>query len=464
MISAPLFSDSEKQRHASFRAIEYTQLNTCGPAVYADWAGSALPPQSLLQAQTSLLGRRILGNPHSNHLPSADAKDLVDCTRARILKELGADDVPGDEYDVIFTANASSAILLLNHIKWGAFGANGKLLMLSDNHNSVNGLRKMAQREGATCWYSYISKDLTINAQSLSQDLQQGAPRDGVPSVFAFPLKSNYSGVVHDISWVSKAQALGWKVLLDVSSYLPNHKLSLKQLCVYPDFVPMSFYKMFGFPAGIGALVVKKSALKLMDKRWFSGGSIMIVSVGRDFYVPEVDGHGRYEDGTLPFMSIPLISDGFDFLNFARADFPSRAHKLAVELRSRLAALPTDRKRRLVIHTPENNTSDTVAFNVYEGDTLMDPGTIEAAASKRGIWFRSGCLCNPGCNEALFGYTTEKAEAAIKTGKADPQRWEDINLLIADQSLGTLRVSFGPPNNLNDVDAISNFFETMITG
>lgn len=457
MQTSPLFTSDEEKRHDAFRHEEYSQFEW-QPGVYADWAGSALTPQSLLQAQQKLLSRQVLGNPHSNHRPSNIAKTLVDRTRARILAELGA---PEDMYDVIFTANATAAILLLNHIKWQC---SSQLLMLSDNHNSVNGLRKIAGANGARWGYNYIQKDLTINTPSLLADLTAGAPTWGGLGIFAYPFKSNYSGVVHSIGWADKAQALGWKVLLDVSSYLPNHRLSLKELDVYPDFLPMSFYKIFGFPAGVGALVVKKSALEIMDKRWFSGGSIMIVSVGRDFYVPETDGHGRYEDGTLPFMSIPVIEAGFDFLNQAREQFPDRAHKLAVELHRRLSSITPAGKRRLVIHTPANRVSDTVSFNVYEEDTLMDPGSIEEMASKQDIWFRSGCLCNPGCNEVLFGYTTERAEREIYEGRVTPQRWEDINQLIAPTSLGTLRVSFGLPNIEADVDRIAKFFEGFVAG
>ena len=278
---------------------------------------------------------------------------------------------------------------------------------------------------------------------------------------FAYPLKSNYSGIVHDIHWVKTAQELGWKVLLDVSSYLPNHRLNLKELGIYPDCMPMSFYKVSGHPTGVGALVIKKSMLTCMQKKWFSGGSIMIVSTGRDWYLPEVNDHRRYEDGTLPFTSIPMIMAGLEFIEHTRAQFPGRAHKLAVALRARLAAIPAG-KRRVVIHTPENNVSDTVAFNLYEGDQLMDPIAIEKRASDAGIWFRAGCLCNPGCNEALFGYNTSAAEAAIAEGRADPQMWEEVNHLISQTYLGTLRVSFGLPNNEEDVAVIASFFEVLV--
>ena len=41
-----------------------------------------------------------------------------------------------------------------------------------------------------------------------------------------------------------------WLVLLDAASYVSTCRLDLSR-CT-PDFVCMSFYKMFGFPTGLG--------------------------------------------------------------------------------------------------------------------------------------------------------------------------------------------------------------------
>ena len=443
--------------HATFRAAEYPQLKTSD--VYADWAGSALTPRTMLEAQQSLLMNHVLGNPHSKHSPSMLSTQLIAQARNRVLQELGADEVPGDEYDVIFTPNATGAILLLNHTEWKG----GSLLMLEDNHNSVNGLRMKVKRDGGRVSYSPITHTLEVAWMRLEDNLVNCYTCRG-PSVFAYPLKSNYTGIVHGLEWTKRAQDRGWKVLVDASSYLPNQKLSLKGAGIFPDYIAMSFYKIFGYPAGLGALVVRKSALEPLKKQWFSGGSIMIVSVGRDFYVPERDGHSRYEDGTQPFMSIPLVSDGFDFINAARKHFPAHAYEHANELRARLQDIPAGGERRIGIHTPEDRVSDTVAFNVYTGKEVMDPEAIERLANERNIWIRSGCLCNPGCNERIFGYTTKAAEEKISSGQVNPQRWEEISVMISPTYLGTLRASFGLPNNLGDVDRIANFFEDLVVG
>jgi len=438
--------------HLRFRMKEYPQI---GENVYADWTGAALPPQTLLKAHTKLLSSTLLGNPHSSHTPSAAAKDMADETRKVVLKELGAEKIPGDEYAVVFTHNATAAVLLLNHIQW----ANGSLLMLSDNHNSVNGLRKTAKREGALTSYSYVRPDLTVDEDDLSMMLE--IQRRKGTNVFAYPMKSNYSGIVHGLSYVEKAQKMGWKTLLDVSAYLPNHKLDLKAAGIYPDFIPMSFYKIFGYPSGVGCLVIKRSCFKMLEKKWFSGGSIIFVNVRRDFYIPELKGPALYEDGTIPFLSIPMIQKGFDYINKARDAYPKQAHTLASAFYDGLSGMST-KKRKVVLHAPRDRVSDTVGFHIMEGGTVIDPDLVEKKATEQGIHIRSGCHCNPGCNEAVFKYTTDALEEKIRARQVNPQRWEDVLPLISPTNVGALRASFGVANNMGDVSYMLKFFETFL--
>ena len=55
------------------------------------------------------------------------------------------------EYDVVFTANASSAIRILAEAF--PFRAGSRLVMTADNHNSVNGLRVAARQHRAVVDY-----------------------------------------------------------------------------------------------------------------------------------------------------------------------------------------------------------------------------------------------------------------------------------------------------------------------
>jgi hypothetical protein len=53
-------------------------------------------------------------------------------------------------------------------------------------------------------------------------------------------------------------------VLLDAAAYLPTHDLDLS---THPaDFVAASFYKMFGYPTGLGVLVLRTEHVPLLNK------------------------------------------------------------------------------------------------------------------------------------------------------------------------------------------------------
>ncbi|HIQ11754.1 MAG TPA: hypothetical protein EYH29_02680, partial [Caldilineales bacterium] len=40
------------------------------------------------------------------------------------------------------------------------------------------------------------------------------------------------------------------------------------------DFTPISFYKMFGYPTGVGALIARREALRKLVRPWFGGGAV----------------------------------------------------------------------------------------------------------------------------------------------------------------------------------------------
>jgi selenocysteine lyase/cysteine desulfurase len=73
-------------------------------------------------------------------------------------------------------------------------------------------------------------------------------------------------------------------VLLDAAAYVPAHGLDLS--AVHPDFVPVSWYKVFGYPTGVGCLIARREALARLRRPWFSGGTIAAVSVAGDWHAP----------------------------------------------------------------------------------------------------------------------------------------------------------------------------------
>ena len=291
------------------RARDYTRLDATGH-VYLDYTGGALYAESQLARHRDLLAGAVFGNPHSQNVPSRGMGARVEATRAQILDFFRASP---EEYEVIFTPNATGALRLVGESY--PFGPGGQYLLTFDNHNSVNGIRQFARAKGASVTYVPLaSADLRVSEGALGRHLEAAAPvrrrfarrRPGpaTGSLFAFPAQSNFSGVQHPLAWIAQAQAAGYDVLLDAAAFAPANRLDLSRW--HPDYVSLSFYKIFGYPTGIGALLARKPALAKLRRPWYAGGTITFSSVraeaapGEGFYLTPGTGRLRRRHRQLP--------------------------------------------------------------------------------------------------------------------------------------------------------------------
>ena len=193
------------------RRTELSRLDHAGHA-YLDYTGGGLYPESLLRRHHELLSRHVFGNPHSSNPSSQAMTALTEQARAAVLRYFHADPA---EYTAIFTQNASGALKLLGEAF--PFGPDSQLLLTADNHNSVNGIREFARRAGASLTYApLLAETLRLDEAALTAAL--AVPAGQGPRLFGLPAQSNFSGVQHPLSWVSRAQAADWRVLLDAAA------------------------------------------------------------------------------------------------------------------------------------------------------------------------------------------------------------------------------------------------------
>ncbi|MEW5719838.1 MAG: aminotransferase class V-fold PLP-dependent enzyme, partial [Chloroflexota bacterium] len=286
------------------RATEYARLDRLGH-VYLDYTGGGMYADSQIRAHTNLLLNDVLGNPHSTNPTSLTATRLVARARVAVLEFFNA---AAEEYCVIFTQNASGALKLVGEAY--PFGEGDQYVLTFDNHNSVNGIREFARARGARVTYApVLPPEMAIGEKRLTALLAQAAP--GKNSLFAYPAQSNFSGVQYSLEWIAKAQRKGWDVLLDAAAFAPSNRLDLSQW--HPDFVPLSFYKMFGYPTGVGCLLARRATLAKLRRPWFAGGTITVASVQGDRYYLQ-QGVEAFEDGTLNYLTLPAIEIGLQHL------------------------------------------------------------------------------------------------------------------------------------------------------
>ncbi|HTD29076.1 MAG TPA: aminotransferase class V-fold PLP-dependent enzyme, partial [Xanthomonadaceae bacterium] len=269
-----------------------------------------------------------------------------------------------------------------------------------------------------------------------------------------FPQQSNFSGVRHDLSLINEAQALGCDVMLDAAAAGPCGGLSLREYAA--DFVVCSFYKLFGLPTGVGALIAKKSALARLRRPWFSGGTVEFVSVAHGRHALRM-GHEGFEDGTSNFLDLAAVESGFAFL--ARMPRPAlRAHIQAHTqyfLTSATALQHRNGAPLVRLYGPRDlqRRGGVVAFNVLRNDGCVVPyERIEALARVRGVAIRGGCFCNPGSAERAFGFD------ALKVGRYFDElegrfSIEAFRSCVGHAAtVGALRMSVGPPTTRNDIE------------
>jgi molybdenum cofactor sulfurtransferase len=439
------------------RAREFSRLDALGH-VYLDYTGSGLYAASQVTRHADRLLGAVLGNPHSANPTSAESTRLVERCRQRVLEYFRADPA---EYAVVFTANASHALKLVGESY--PFEEGDQFLLTFDNHNSVNGIREFDRVRGATTTYVPVRPvDVRVDEAALDQHLSRISRERH--NLFAFPAQSNFSGVQHPLEWVRRAQSGGWDVLLDAAAFVPTNRLDLS--AVHPDFITLSFYKMFGFPTGVGALIARRAALARLHRPWFAGGTITVASVQANRHVL-AEGASAFEDGTPDFINIPAVEVGLELLEQVGVDLVHRRVMLLTEwLLAELLALAHDNGAPFVeVYGPTDTVmrGATVAFNLRDrAGHVVDHARVEAMASARNISLRTGCFCNPGAGEVALGLGREEIEACF-VGVGPRVTYEGFRRCIDPHASGAVRVSLGLASNFADVWAFVDFARSFLS-
>ncbi|GAA3756074.1 aminotransferase class V-fold PLP-dependent enzyme [Salinactinospora qingdaonensis] len=446
------------------RATEYAYLDH-GGHVYLDYTGAGLAAHRQLQHHVQRLERGCFGNPHSASPSSQASTQLVESARAAVLARFNASP---QEYTAIFTPNATGACRLVGEAY--PFRPGRRFAQLVDNHNSVNGIREFARSRGATLdTVGIAGSDLRADPTEVEEVLRRSRPwlpslrgrkrAGGRVGLFAYPAQSNFTGVQHSLDWIESAHEYGWDVLLDAAAFAPANRLDLSE--VKPDFVPVSWYKVCGYPTGLGCLVARRQALARLERPWFSGGTITAASVLGDWHRLAGDEAG-FEDGTVNFLSIPDIEAGLGWLDEIGVDpVHTRVRCLTGWLIDHLTAARHSTGMPLVrLYGPATTRArgGTVAFNFLDPrGRVIDERVVARDAAAHRISLRTGCFCNPGAGEAAFNLDPV---ALADPGAERPFPLEDYLGRLGLPSGGAIRVSLGLVSNFADV---ARFLEFAVT-
>lgn len=223
-----------------------------------------------------------------------------------------------------------------------------------------------------------------------------------------------------------------------------------------PDFVVVSFYKMFGYPTGVGALLIRRTTFAVLKRPWFAGGTVNFASVQGQAHVLK-GGEAAFEDGTLNYLSIPAVAIGLRHIQSIGMELiTTRVRCLTGWMLEQLLVIRHSNGRPMIcIYGPTTTEArgGTVTLNLYDPNgSLLDYRCIEELASNQGISLRSGCFCNPGVGEIAEGLTEADMLAAYSMGpEINLSKFMRIMQDRAQKSAGALRASLGIASDFADV-------------
>ena len=210
-----------------------------------------------------------------------------------------------EEYSVIFTSGATASLKLVaeafnfRNEKHESNEKPGNFVYLQDNHTSVLGMRDITAQRGANV--------VCLNHDDAFEILQQSTNRNHSTkdqinnSLFVYSAQCNFSGLKYPLDWIENIKngcldahmrsESNWFTLLDAACFVATNDLNLS--IFKPDFVCLSFYKLFGYPTGIGALLVKNDRADVLKKVYYGGGTVDVVLSSKMHHVKRESLHEK---------------------------------------------------------------------------------------------------------------------------------------------------------------------------
>lgn len=339
------------------------------------------------------------GNPSSMHAYGREAKANVEDARRRVARFMGA-----DESEIVFTGSGSEA----NNTVLSLFvcssaqcipGSQATVVTTKIEHPCILETSKCLNHRGTGVKYLDVDRYGKIDLQQLEDFLSAGGV--GLVSVM---MANNEIGTIQDIAAIGElAHRYGAYMHTDAVQAFGKMPIDVNTLGV--DFLTISGHKIYG-PKGIGAFYVRKGTP----------------------YCPFIRG-GHQEKGrragtenTLGIMGLAMAVD-------------MRAREMAAE-EIRLQGLKD------ILRKGIEERIDDVAFNGHPEDSLANTLNVSFPGAE---------------GEAILLYL-DLAGIAVSTGSAcasgslDPSHVLLATGVDAERAHGSIRISLGRENTLEDVE------------
>ncbi|MDN4625034.1 cysteine desulfurase CsdA [Pantoea agglomerans] len=377
--------------------------------VYLDSAATTLKPQVVIDS-TQQFYSLSAGTVHRSQFAAAQAlTHRYEQARNQVARWLNA----ADDREIVWTRGTTEAINLVANSWLRPRLQPGDEIVVSEAEHHANLVPWLmaAQACGARVVKWPLGADRLPDI-SLLPALLNSRTR-----LLAIGQMSNVTGGCPALAQaIPLAHAAGAKVMVDGAQGVVHCPPDVQALDI--DFYAFSGHKIYG-PMGIGALYGKAELLEAMDP--WQGGGKMITDVDFSGFTPQPV-PWRFEAGTPNVAGVVGLSAALSWL--AQYDLPEAerwSQHLATLAEEQLAELPGFRSFRC----------SNASLLAFEFAGLHHSDLVTLLAEQR-IALRAGQHC------------------------AQP-------LLAALGVSGTLRASFAPYNNLQDVDALVRAMKSAIS-
>ncbi len=373
--------------------------------VYLDSAATALKPQPVIDTLQNYYTHSGTTVHRSQHQSAQDTTAQFELARRHAAHYLHA----SDPREIIWTRGTTEAInLVAQSYARPRLRPNDEILVCeSEHHANLIPWFMVAEQTGANIVKLPLSADLLPDVANLSHYLTERT------KILAIGQMSNVTGGCPDLANTLRiAHEQGVIVVVDGAQGIVHSPLDVQALDV--DFYAFSGHKLYG-PTGIGALYGRGDLLEKMGP--WQGGGKMLQQASFNGFTPQPFPQ-RFEAGTPHIAGVLGMGSLFEWLH--SVDLVAAEHhaiSLANSAYAKLAMLPGFRSYR----AGENSLLPFNFDGVHHSDMV-------SLISEQGIAIRSGQHC------------------------AQP-------LMQALNVSGTLRASFAPYNNQDDVDALCRAVE-----
>ncbi|WP_313686520.1 cysteine desulfurase CsdA [Pantoea sp.] len=368
--------------------------------VYLDSAATALKPQAVIEA-TQQFYSLSAGTVHRSQFAAARAlTEQYEQARGLVARWLNA----ADDRQIIWTRGTTEAINLVANSWLSSRLQPGDEIVVSEaeHHANLVPWLMVAEAKGAKVVKWPLGADRLPDIQQLPGLLNART------RLLAIGQMSNVTGGCPDLAQAIRlAHNVGAKVMVDGAQGVVHCAPDVQALDI--DFYAFSGHKLYG-PMGIGVLYGKAELLEAMSP--WQGGGKMLTQIDFNGFTPQPV-PWRFEAGTPNVAGVIGLSTALRWLSQHNAEkMEMWSQQLASLAEEQLSALPGFRSFRC-------GSSSLLAFDIAG----IHHSDIVTLLAEHGIALRAGQHC------------------------AQP-------LMAALGVSGTLRVSFAPYNNLQDVDAL----------